>query len=177
MTLLCVEQAKARRLGISLEEARERDREQRPVLAEDPRITSGSQIEADYGKRSGQYAWQRDKEEVKRKAEEAKARAASGGKAMEEQAVQSDKPHVAIDEADLSGAVSVPVLLLKFDEPRSWYRKPRLCPADTVNNADCEKPQVGMRVRALEPSDLKEKKRERLQTEDPVSYAWMEEMR
>ena len=97
MTLLCVEQAKARRLGISLEEARERDREQRPVLAEDPRITSGSQIEADYGKRSGQYAWQRDKEEVKRKAEEAKARAASGGKAMEEQAVQSDKPHVAID--------------------------------------------------------------------------------
>ena len=33
-----------------------------------------------------------------------------------------------------------------------------------------------MRVRALEPSDLKEKKRLRLQEEDPDSYAWMEEM-
>ena len=47
---------------------------------------------------------------------------------------------------------------------------------DACNNADCEKPTVGMRVRALEASDLKEKKRLRLQEEDPESYNWMEEM-
>jgi hypothetical protein len=170
-------EAKARRLGISVEEVRELD-EQR-VLAEDPRKDGGSKIESDYGKRSGQYAWQRDKEEVKRKAEEAKVRAAGGGArdAGEHAADESRDEAAAAAAADLTGAVSVPVLLLKFDEPRSWYQKPRLCPPDTANNADCEKPTVGMRVRALEPSDLKEKRRLRLQEEDPDSYAWMEEMK
>ena len=115
-------EAKARRLGISVEEARELD-EQR-VLADDPRKGSASKIEADYGKRSGQYAWQRNKEEVKRKAEEAKARAASGGTRAAEEHAESAKQDVALEEADLSRAVSVPVLLLKFDEPRSWYQKP-----------------------------------------------------
>lgn len=170
-------EAKARRLGISVEEARELD-EQR-VLADDPRKTSASKIEADYGKRSGQYAWQRNKEEVKRKAEEAKARASGSTQAADAHSENKERD-VSLDEADLSGAVSVPVLLLKFDEPRSWYQKPRLCPPQTVNtgrNVDCEKPSVGMRVMALEPSDLKEKKRLRLQEEDPESYAWMEEMK
>jgi hypothetical protein len=167
-------EAKARRLGISVEEARELD-EQR-VLADDPRKERASKIESDYGKRNGQYAWQRNKEEVKRKAEEAKARAASGGASAAEEHADIDTQDVALNEADLSRAVSVPVLLLKFDEPRSWYQKPRLCPPDAVNHADCEKPTVGMRVRALEPSDLKEKKRLRLLEEDPESYAWMEEM-
>ena len=46
-------------------------------------------------------------------------------------------------------------LLLKFAEPRSWYQEPRLCPPDAANAADCEKPIVGMRVKALQLEDLK----------------------
>lgn len=170
-------EAKARRLGISVDEARELD-EQR-VLADDPRkdAAAGSGVESDYGKRSGQYTWQRNKEEVKRKAEQAKEKMLSGGEGPGSgAAAASEAPEPTFDAADLSGAVSVPVLLLKFDEPRSWYQEPRLCPPDTSNNADCEKPAKGMRVKALEPSDLKEKKRARLLEEDPESYGWMEEM-
>ena len=170
-------EAKARRLGISVDEARELD-EQR-VLADDPRkdLAAGSGVESDYGKRSGQYAWQRNKDEVKRKADEAKEKMLSGGGGAGAAAAAEERPEQTFDAADLSGAVSVPVLLLKFDEPRSWYQEPRLCPPDTSNNADCEKPVKGMRVKALEPSDLKEKKRARLLEEDPESYSWMEEMR
>ena len=99
-------EAKARRLGVSIEEVRAMEEE--ATMAQDPRNEEGGgrgKIESDYGKRDGQYAWQRDKEEVKRKAAEAKAKAERRSDASDA-AGQPPGP----SELDLEGAVSVPVV-------------------------------------------------------------------
>ena len=102
-------EAKARRLGVSIEEVRAMEEE--ATMAQDPRNEEGGgggKIESDYGKRDGQYAWQRDKEEVKRKAAEAKAKAErrSASAGASDAAGQPPGP----SELDLEGAVSVPVV-------------------------------------------------------------------
>ena len=159
-------EAKAARLGTPVE-AVLADAEDVVLAEHDPR-TPGN-IESDYGMRSGQYAWQRNKDEIKRKAEEAKAKrskpAADPGPEEEET--------VALDT---EGAISVPLSWLKFKEPRQWYKEPRLCEHQDQRQLDCKHAAVGMAVRALEARDLKPYELEQLKQEDPAAIPFMEQM-
>ena len=156
-------EAKARMMGISVEEVQA----QESVKAlDDPR--KAGEIEGDYGKRSGHYAWQRDRDEVKRKADEARTRLT--------------RAFVTVDSDPLptpfkmDGAEPVEFSWLKYAEPRAWYSSPRLCDQLDARELGCKVPALGMRVKALETIDLKPAQLKAVRADEPRLASWMDEM-
>jgi hypothetical protein len=155
-------QSKAKRLGISVAEVEAMEKE--VVSGDDPRKKGGGggDIEADYGKRSGQYAWQRNKDEVRRKGEEAKQARMMGnaqrqqgeGVAAEAEAAEGGEGATAADfeasQAALDAAEHVRVRLLKKVIGKSWYQEPRLCDPGERVGLHCEEPEVVRETVAIE---------------------------